>query len=361
MNKREFIQSAIIAGLSAKELLSSSNLSKKLFSPRGFEGKKFWVWVHPNDKESESVIDARYASWKESGIQGIFFEADSEKHFLMARKNGISTHRWMWIMNRPDKSLMQNHPGWFSVSRKGQSCVTNPPYVDYYRWLCPNKPEVLNYLEAQVSESVSKPYVDGIHLDYIRFCDVILPVNLWDKYKIKQNAELPEYDFCYCNDCRNAYQKIYGIDPLKMEHPDQSSSWRRFRYNSITKIVNHLAETAKEYGKPISAAVFPTPDIAKRIVRQDWVNWNLDAVFPMIYHGFYKENVQWIGEAASEGIAALHSKFPLYAGIFLPDFSNYAEVEKGIKAALDNGAAGVSVFGQINDHVLTVIKKFSNS
>jgi len=359
MNKRDFIRSAILGGLTIKEVLQQTSHSPIFYSSRSFEGKKFWAWVNPNDREAESEMDARYAKWKEHGIDGIFFEADNEKHFLSARKNGLATHRWMWIMNRPDKALMQNYPEWFAVSRKGQSVVSNPPYVDYYRWLCPNKPEVLNYLEAQVSESVSKPYVDGIHLDYIRYCDVILPVNLWQTYNIKQNAELPEYDFCYCNTCRSAYQRIHGVDPLKLEHPDQSASWRRFRYNSITRVVNHLASTAAEYGKPVSAAVFPTPEIAKRIVRQDWVNWKLDAVFPMIYHGFYRENVQWIGEAVEEGVTALNNRFPLYAGLFLPDFAGAAEIEKGISLALKNGAVGVSLFGTVNDDILKIVKKFA--
>lgn len=41
----------------------------------------------------------------------------------------------------------------------------------------------------------------------------------------------------------------------------------------------------------VTAAVFPTPEVARRNVRQDWVNWNLTGVFPMVYHGFYKEHV----------------------------------------------------------------------
>lgn len=357
MNKRKFIKTAVIGSLSAYEILSLANTAstnKKV--AEGFEGKRWWVWLNPDNKEAEAVVNARYALWKESGIDGIFFESDSEMHCLAAKRNGIAAHRWMWIMNRPDEALMKNHPGWYAVSRNGKSCITHPPYVGYYRWLCPNKAEVRNYLEAQVSETVSKHYFDGIHLDYIRYCDVVLPVNLWDHYKIKQNAELPEYDFCYCPTCRELYQQKHGTDPLMIEHPDQSPSWKRFRYNAINKLVNQLAETAREYGKPISAAVFPTPDIAKRIVRQDWANWNLDAVFPMIYHGFYKENVAWIGEAVQEGVAALHGKFPLYAGIFLPDFKGPKEIEEGMRHALNNKAAGVSIFGQITPDVLKIVK-----
>lgn len=41
----------------------------------------------------------------------------------------------------------------------------------------------------------------------------------------------------------------------------------------------------------------PPPEIANRNVRQDWLNWNPDGICPMIYHGFYREDVSWTGDA----------------------------------------------------------------
>jgi hypothetical protein len=115
---------------------------------------------------------------------------------------------------------------------------------------------------------------------------------------------------------------------------------------------------AHSHKKPITAAVFPTPEIAKRIVRQDWVNWPLDAVCPMIYHGFYSEGVKWIGDAVAEGVSALHGKFPLYAGLFLPDFKdNDADIREGIRLALENGAAGVSIFGSVSPSLLQILRE----
>jgi hypothetical protein len=314
------------------------------------------VWINPNHQDAEADIQAKYASYKKAGISDIYFEADSEKHFRIAKKNGINAHRWIWTMNRGEKELLAAHPEWYSVNRKGDSCATHPPYVDYYRWLCPSKPETLNYLKEQVESILSKDYVDGIHLDYVRYCDVILPVNLWSKYGIDQSRELPEYDFCYCETCRNAYKAEKGKDPLEMEHPDQSPSWRKFRYDRITHIVNNLAKVAQQHKKPITAAVFPTPEIAKRIVRQDWSNWHLDAVNPMIYHGFYREDVSWIGDAVAEGIRALEGRFPLYAGLFLPDFhGNMDDLKRAVSLAVQNGASGVSLFGELTPDVLSAI------
>jgi hypothetical protein len=77
----------------------------------------------------------------------------------------------------------------------------------------------------------------------------------------------------------------------------------------------------------------------------------------MIYHGFYNEQVSWIGDAVKEGIHFLNGRFPLYAGIFIPNFKSPAELEEGIKLALANGASGISFFGKIDEGVLAVLKK----
>jgi hypothetical protein len=357
MKKRDFIKSTLLGGIGL--MSSGSSFGNDSVQPIKTSGLKHWVWENPDGKEDEKSLKARYDRYFNAGIRGMFFEADSEKHFRIAKTAGLETHRWMWTMNRGEKELLDNHPEWYAVSRDGKSCATNPPYVNYYRWLCPSKPEVQEYLKNQVKNILAKDYVDGIHLDYVRYCDVILPVKLWQNYGIDQTRELPEYDFCYCETCRAKYKAEHGIDPLDIQYPDQSLSWRKFRYDRITNIVNSLAEIAKGSGKAITAAVFPTPEVARRIVRQDWTNWNLDGVCPMIYHGFYKEQVSWIGDAVEEGIHFLCGRFPLYAGIFIPDFKSDEELELGIKTALSHGASGISLFGNVGENVLNILKKVS--
>lgn len=356
MNKREFIKSGLIAGIGLT-VAGKAGAGEKAARKKKNKGPKHWVWENPDKKASDKDLKEKYTNFYAAGIRGMFFEHDSERHFRIAKKTGLETHRWMWTMNRGEKELLENHPEYYAVNRNGDSCAENPPYVGYYRWLCPSKPEVKEYLTKQVESIVAKDYVDGIHLDYIRYCDVILPVNLWDKYGIEQNQELPEYDFCYCETCRGKYKEKTGIDPLDLEFPDQSPSWRKFRYEQINNMVNHLAEVVHQVKKPITAAVFPTPEIARRIVRQDWTRWSLDGVFPMVYHGFYREQVSWIGDAVEEGVHFLNSRLPLYSGLFLPDFKTKEELSKGIKLAMENGASGVSLFGEIDDEVLSILKK----
>jgi uncharacterized lipoprotein YddW (UPF0748 family) len=200
-------------------------------------------------------------------------------------------------------------------------------------------------LSKVVSDLGNTANLDGIHLDYIRYPDVILPVALWEKYNLVQNEELPQFDFCYCTVCREVFKKQTGEDPLKMSDPTANAAWRQYRYDSVTRLVNHLAEVAHGKKKQITAAVFPTPGIARKLVRQDWVNWKLDAVLPMVYHSFYKEKIEWLEKAVREGVSALPESRPLYAGLYLPDLKTQEEVDRAVECAMKGGAKGVSLFG----------------
>lgn len=354
MDKRTFIKSAlagtVAASVSSFSLLACNDDRKNQFD--------YWAWTRSNPEDKDEGLASRYRGWRDAGIVGIFFEDDSERHYRIAKAQGLQTHRWMWTLNRGEKELLQNHPDWYSVSRSGKSCADNPPYVSYYRFLCPSHPQVPDYLESKAREQLEKDYVDGLHLDYIRYVDVILPVNLWDKYGLDQNCELPDYDFCYSEYSKAAFKEETGIDIDSVARPEQSLSWRNFRYRQVNNVVSRIAGVAKTHQKPLTAAVFPAPEVARRIVRQDWTNWDLDAVYPMIYHGFYKEPVHWIGEAVQEGVNQLNGKFPLYAGLFLSDFHSMEELKTGMMLSKQNGAAGVSLFGNISDEVLQVLKQF---
>ena len=354
-HRRKFLKGSVLAGLSAAVLPLATKAEVLTLAPQ--QQFKHWVWTNPNLKDTPEDLAQRYRKYYEAGIRGIFFEHDSELHFRAAKAQKLEAHHWIWTMNRGEKSLLAKHPEWYAKNRKGESCADQPPYVDYYRWLCPSREEVRQYLESVYETALKKDYVDGIHLDYVRFSDVILPVNLWADYKLVQTSEAPEFDYCYCEICQAKYKQTSGMTLSEIEYPEASPSWRSFRYQQVNEVVERLSNLAAKYKKPITAAVFPTPDIAHRNVKQDWVNWKVDGVCPMIYHGFYKENVAWIGTAVAEGVRALHGKFPLYAGLYLPDFKNNEELGQGITHALANGAAGVSLFGDVTDASLAALKK----
>ncbi len=353
MNKRQFLKTVSLAALTASKWgISPSFAQEDTNLHRGHR-----AWIHPSKDESNEILQARYKSYREAGITVIYIEGGSEIHARIAKENGIQAHYWGWTLLKNDAALMKSRPEWYAVNRNGKSTTTHPAYVDYYRWLCPSREDIHEFLELEARKQLAKEEVDGYHLDYIRYCDVILPVNLWDKYKIVQTSELPEYDYCYCEVCQEKFEEQFGINPLKLEYPDQSPSWRAFRYDNITRLVNRIANVAKEFSKPLTAAVFPTPEIAQRLVRQDWLNWNLSAVNPMIYHEFYRENVEWIGQAVKEGVNSLNNRLPLFAGLYLPDFKTEEELRKAIVLSLRNGASGVTIFSNPNENILRVLQQ----
>ena len=78
--------------------------------------------------------------------------------------------------------------------------------------------------------------VDGIHLDYIRFPDVILARGLWDKYGLVMDREYPEYDYCYCYKCVNDFKELSGIDIKSVEDPSQIQEMQKYIRQEITEL-----------------------------------------------------------------------------------------------------------------------------
>jgi len=265
----------------------------------------------------------------------------------------------MWILNRSgDEWVRENHPEWFTVSREGKSSLDHPPYVGYYRWLCPTRVPVREYLRGKVEEVARQPDIDGVHLDYIRHSDVILPIGLWSRYNLVQDREYPEFDFCYCDVCRETFMAQSGRDPVELPDPPSDGEWREFRWNMVTELVSVLSTAVHARGKRISAAVFPTPTIARQLVRQAWDEWPVDAVFPMVYQRFYNQEVPWIGEATKQGVSALAGRIPLYSGLYLAQLSP-EELGEAARHARYAGAAGVSLFeiGRLSDEHLAALRQ----
>ena len=305
-----------------------------------------WTWVHGGQDRTEAEWAEHFARIREAGIQKVLVGGgDVELLSGVAHAQGMEFHRWEWILNRNgDAWAQENHPEWFTVSREGKSTLTDPPYVGYYRWVCPSRAPVRAYLAERMSEVAAQPGVDGVHLDYIRHSDVILPRGLWSTYDIVQDQEYPPYDFCYCDACRGQFMEEAGRDPLELEDPAADAQWVRFRWDSVTRLVTELAEAVHGHGKPISAAVFPTPTLARQLVRQAWDQWPVDMLFPMLYQGFYEEDIDWIGEGVMEGVAALGGTgVALRAGLYLPDLDP-AQTREAIRVAREAGAAGVAFF-----------------
>lgn len=303
-----------------------------------------WAWMGGGAPDGTSWAE-QFGTMRAAGIEGVLLGEEDPSVLRtvapIARKEGLELHVWHVTMR--SGAYLEAHPDWYAVNRKGVSTAEDPPYVDYYRFLSPCLSAVRDALATEVSTLAQIDGVAGIQLDYIRFPDVILPSVLQPKYGLDQDREFPRFDYGYHPACRAQFEEQTGKDPLTLKDPAADDEWLQFRYDQITQVVRRLATAVHDHDKMISAAVFPTPDIARRLVRQEWASWPLDAVMPMVYHNFYEEEVPWIETAVREGVSALDPETPLYSGLYIPELPPDQLVE-AVRHARAGGARGVALF-----------------
>jgi len=321
-----------------------------------------YAWLGGPGKATDSEILQKFTDLKNKGIDGLMYNGGHDPSTYsrvgkLAKEAGLEFDAWIPTMiQHPNPKLK---PEWYAVNGLGESAYDKPAYVSHYTFLCPNREEVYEYLAELYGAVSDVPEVDAIHLDFIRFPDVILAPGLWDKYGLVMDKEYPQFDYCYCDKCVSDFKEQTGIDIKQIEDPSQVQEWKQFRYDLITKMVSRLATVAHERNKKINAAVFPGPfSHAKQIARQEWEKWNLDAVYPMNYNDFYLEGTEWIGKMCKEGVEALNNSIPLYSGLFIcPNPENKAneadpenhgllpeELEDAIRQSMQNGATGICLF-----------------
>jgi hypothetical protein len=319
-----------------------------------------YAWTGGPGEATDHELKTRFEDYKDKGIDGLMYNgghdpATYKRVGAIAKEVGLEFHTWIPTMVQGKNPKLK--PEWYATNGLGESALEKPAYVPYYTFLCPNKKGVQNFLAELYGSVAEVEEVDGVHLDYIRFPDVILARGLWDKYGLVMDREYPQYDYCYCEQCTNDFMEKTGIDIKEAEDPAQVPEWKQYRYDLITNTVNNLTEVVHAKGKKINAAVFPGPSIAKRLVRQEWNNWNLDAFYPMNYNDFYLKGPEWVGEMVAEEVVAANGK-PVYSGLFIcpkpenktneNDPENHGllpeELGTAIAVSMQNGAKGICLF-----------------
>ena len=336
-----------------------------------------YAWLGGPGKATDEEIRAQFSDLKDKGIIGLLYNGGHNPETYkrvggIAKEVGLEFQTWIPTMIQGENpKLPKDLYAWNGL---GESAWDKPAYAAYYKFLCPNREEVYLFLEELYGQIADLEEVDGIHLDYIRFPDVILARGLWDKYGLVMDREYPQYDYCYCDHCVEGFKAESGIDIRSVEDPSQVGEWKQYRYDLITSIVGRLNKRVHGSGKLLTAAVFPGPNsVAKKIVRQEWDKWELDAFYPMNYNDFYLEDPEWVGEVTLEGVTALENSKPLYSGLFIcpnpetkseqADPENHGllpeELEDAIRESMENGAAGICLFtpGRMTDAHWEVFEK----
>ncbi|MEM1320537.1 MAG: family 10 glycosylhydrolase [Bacteroidota bacterium] len=382
MQKRTFLKTLLGGGLSmmlGQGLSGCAPAESTTAKADGPQLPKHWLWLRPNLEWSDEEWKKNFARIREVGIEAVLPQVYSSRDTLfdhpllpvkerwleriipLAHAADLQIHAWMWTMPLNNQQLIEQHPDWFSVNRNGQPAHTHPAYVDYYKFLCPCHPEVQEFVAGNVEALGKIEDLDGIHLDYVRQPDVILAEALQPKYDIVQDKEYPEYDYPYSENCRRLFKEQSGIDAMDLgDDAPAHEAWRQFRYDAVSNVVNNFCvPMARKYNKPITAAVFPNWES----VRQQWHRWDLDAFLPMLYHGFYNADVNWIGEEVRKARQRLgERKTPVYSGLFMPHLEG-RELEQAWEAAKAAGAKGISVFdyGSLKEEHWTGLKQILQS
>lgn len=374
MNKRTFIKTAFT--LAAGSTLLGCNPTNEL-TKKASNLPDNWVWLRPDLKNTDDDWKRIFERIKSMGIDAVLPQIYGSNETLfdhpilpvkerwleriipLAHSAGLEVHAWMWTMILNNPTLIEKNPHWFSVNRNGEPAHTNPAYVGYYKFMCPCNEEVAAFVAGNVEALAKIEDLDGIHLDYVRQPDVILAEALQPKYNIVQDKEYPQYDYPYSENCRNQFKEKHGIDPMDLgDEAPNHAAWRQFRYDAVSNIVNnYCVPMARKYDKTITAAVFPNWES----VRQEWHKWDLDAFLPMLYQGFYNEDINWIGEQVKQAKARLKNaknEKPVFSGLYMPDLPTVDDVKKAIEVAKANGAKGVAFFeyGGLKDSFLDVLK-----
>tara|TARA_R110002051_G_scaffold69304_1_gene124595 strand:+ start:9797 stop:10933 length:1137 start_codon:yes stop_codon:yes gene_type:complete len=326
---------------------------------------EYGVWVTADAKRTNEDYAQEFGKYKNAGIDEVLINTNTNPELLkrltpIAKEKGLRVHAWLMAMNRPYDSVALQHPDWYIVSKEGKSSFDTRPYVDYYQWLCPTRKESREYVLSLVEGLAKVEGIESVHLDYIRFPDIFLPIGLLPKYNLVQDEEMPEYDFCYCDACISAFEKIHHKNPLESKNTAIDMEWKNFRLNAIKSVVDDAYKIVHRYHKNLTAAVFPYPEMADHMVRQRWDKWDIDEVYPMIYHGFYNEEIDWIGYATKQGVTDLKAKkVGLNTGVYLPPFKSSEELKEAILLAKENGAKGITFFDgpALTEEYLKTIKE----
>ena len=211
-----------------------------------------------------------------------------------AKRNHLEVHVWKvnWNLSRAPEEFVEH------MRREGRTQVT--VRGESASWLCPSHPENQKLELDSLLEVARKYDVDGLHFDYIRY---------------------PNRDNCYCDGCRQRFEKQTGRKVADWPK-DAYSGKRREEYNDwrCAQITNLVAAVHREAKKirpelKISAAVFGSYPACRESVAQDWVAWvkagYLDFVCPMDYTG---DDDRFV-ELVSNQLELVGGRIPVYPGI----------------------------------------------
>jgi uncharacterized lipoprotein YddW (UPF0748 family) len=219
---------------------------------------------------------------------------------LLARAHeaDLRVHAWVNVLslagNRGAPLLRALGPEVVAVDRLGRSLLDYPgldvppgerrwvrlgtPAV----WLDPGAPGLAEHLARTLAEIPARyPALDGLHLDYIRYPDV-LPFSPGSRFAVG-------LDFGYGAATRARFRAETGLEAPFGDAAPNANRWDAWRRERVTEVVRRVREEARAAspGLALSAAVWAWAERAYLALGQDWQAWLEDGLLefavPMSY------------------------------------------------------------------------------
>jgi uncharacterized lipoprotein YddW (UPF0748 family) len=242
-----------------------------------YRGGRAWV-------ESSLADDSPFRAAREAAGADPFARLLGDAHAADLR-----VHAWVNALslsqNREAPLLRDLGRDAVLVDQRGRSLLdypgfeVPPPDRAWYRmgtpgiFLDPAGIGVTERLAATFAGIVTRyPELDGVHLDYIRFPDV-LPFAPGSRFGVG-------LDFGHSASTRALFRDQTGLEPPGPKSTANADAWDAWRRDRVTSLVAAIRSAARAV-KPdleISAAVIPYADRAYLSLMQDWRRWLEDGL-----------------------------------------------------------------------------------
>lgn len=230
------------------------------------------------------------------------------------------------------------------------------------KMLDPSNPIFVEKTKLTVEDILSKnPYLDGLHLDYIRFgadnnyINTVLGVT--ETALVEFNKWSKENKLSY------SYSTLDSLKSALKSNSSVFNAFNLFQQDLITNTVKIIKDECKKFDKPLTAAIADDYDYVKEWKCQDWGKWAKLGIVDGLYLMDYYFDEYYINYYFEDMLKNTSNATMLVTGID-PSYANLIDeyYARTIKGGVRNpNSHGYSIFGthtqNANKHSWGLVEK----